>query len=112
MTGKGPGGWLVGVAIAWLAWLGSEGGARADALVEVELRNGAGEPAEGEVTLESLDGKKVAGCATAQGRCALGQVPGGDYRVRVAPREGKAPKPRRVMVPPDGKVSLIVNTES
>ena len=99
------------VVVAALVWLVSLG-ASAEALVEVELRNAAGEPAEGEVTLESLDGKRVAGCTTEKGRCALGAVPGGDYRVRVAPRAGKPPRARRVMVPPEGKVSLIVNTES
>lgn len=96
------------VAAVWLV----AAGARADAVVEVQVRDAAGEPAEGEVVLESLEGKRVAGCTTVKGLCSLGNVPGGSYRVKVAPVAGKAPRPKRVMVPPEGKVTLIVNTES
>jgi len=98
---------LVVVGAAW--WLAAP--ARADATVEVQVRDGAGEPADGDVTLESLEGERVAGCTTTKGRCSLGSVPGGSYRVRVTPRAGGAPRPKRVMVPPEGAVSLIVSTE-
>lgn len=77
----------------------------------VQLRNGTGAAADGEVALVSDDGKPVASCTTTAGRCEMPNVPGGLYKVRVAPNLGKPPKPRSVMVPPTGKVSLIVNTE-
>ena len=100
---------LRGALAAVAVWLFAAA-AWAQAVVDVEVRNAEGAPADGEVTLESLEGKRVASCTTEKGRCSLGKVAGGSYRVRVAPKQGESPKPRRVMVPPEGKVSLIVNT--
>jgi hypothetical protein len=88
--------------------------ARADAVVEVELRDAKGKPAEGEVWLADKNGKRVAGCKTKAGRCDMTGVAGGSYKAHVEPAKdskAKAPKPRSVMIPPAGKVSLIVSTE-
>ena len=101
---------FLGAGLGALLCLGA-GHARADALVVVQLRNAAGSPADGKVILETADGKHVADCSTAGGTCEMSGVPGGSYKARVEPKTGKAPKPRTVMIPPTGKVSLIVNTE-
>ena len=103
---------LVAGSFAAVLWLGASG-ARADAVVAVQLRNAAGTPAEGKVILETDDGKHVADCTTtAAGTCEMAAVPGGSYKARVEPKVGKAPARRGVMIPPTGRVSLIVNTES
>lgn len=94
-----------------LAWCCVALPARADALVAVQLRNAAGAPADGKVILETDAGQHVADCTTTAGSCEMSGVPGGSYKARVEPKTGKAPKPRNVMIPPSGKVSLIVNTE-
>lgn len=91
--------------------LGAPAHARADALVAVQLRNAAGAPADGKVILETDTGQRVADCTTTAGTCEMSGVPGGSYKARVEPKTGKAPKPRGVMIPPSGRVSLIVNTE-
>lgn len=84
--------------------------AAADALVEVELRDAGGKPADGEVRLEDASGKAVAHCTTKAGRCEMAAVPGGSYKARVTPQDGTPPKPKSVMIPPSGKVSLIIST--
>ena len=99
------------VLLVALAWFGAAELARADALVVVQVRNAAGAPADGKVILETDAGQHVADCTTTAGTCEMSGVPGGSYKARVEPRTGKAPKPRGVMIPPAGKVSLIVNTE-
>ncbi len=77
----------------------------------MQLRNAAGAPADGEVVLESADAKRVASCTTSAATCEMPNVPGGSYKARVIPTVGKAPKPRSVLVPSSGRVSLFVNTE-
>lgn len=37
-------------------------------------------------------------------------VAGGKYSVTVKPVVGEAPKPRKVMIPPSGKVTLVVTS--
>jgi hypothetical protein len=54
----------------------------------------------------------VAACATQAGGCALCGVPGGSYAVHLTPAHGPVPKPTKAMIPPQGKVTLIVNTGS
>jgi hypothetical protein len=98
---------LVGLVVAVLV---AAGAARAEALVVVQLRNAAGAPADGKVILETDAGQHVADCTTHAGTCEMSGVPGGSYKARIEPRTGKAPKPRSVMIPPTGKVSLIVST--
>lgn len=101
---------LVGSVVGLFATLCATS-THADARVVVQLRNAAGATAEGKVILESEDGKRIADCTTRGGTCEMAAVPGGSYKARVEPVTGKAPAPRRVMIPPNGKVSLIVNTE-
>lgn len=102
---------LAAVLLLVLAWVGVAASARADALVVVQVRNAAGAPADAKVTLETNAGQRVADCTTTAGTCEMAGVPGGSYKARVEPRSGKAPAPRNVMIPPSGRVSLIVNTE-
>jgi hypothetical protein len=105
-----------GVTRAALRWtvaaltLGWASLAAADAQVAVELRDADGKPADGEVRLEDAAGKAVASCKTQGGRCEMSAVPGGNYKAEVTPDSGTPPKPKSVMIPPSGKVSLIMST--
>jgi hypothetical protein len=101
--------WVVvafGLALAQTAF--------ADAQVTVELKDKAGKPTDGEVSLHAKSGprasEKVASCVTQAGRCEMANVPGGLYEAHVKPKSGPEPKPRVVMIPPEGKTTLIVNT--
>ena len=82
--------------------------ARADALVSVQLKDAQGQPAEGKVTLLDADSKPVATCEARAGKCDMPNVPGGAFTVTVQPSKGSAPKPRKVMIPPNGRVVLVV----
>lgn len=84
----------------------------AQARVSVELKSAAGAPAEGEVSLHKKTGERVASCKTTSGHCEMSNVDGGMYEVRVVPASGPAPKPRSVMIPPEGVAKLIVSTGS
>jgi hypothetical protein len=84
----------------------------ADAKVVVELKDAAGKPAEGEVSLYKKTGEKIATCKTTGGKCDMSGVAGGNYEVRVVPEKGAAPKPRSAMIPPEGTATLIVSTGS
>jgi hypothetical protein len=92
----------------WLCALLAQ--AQADVMVQVRDKNGA--PAEGRVELKDGEGTTVAACATQAGGCALSGVPGGSYAVHLTPAHGPVPKPTKAMIPPQGKVTLIVNTGS
>jgi len=83
--------------------------ALAEATVSVEVRSAKGQRAEGTVTLEARGASRRFTCTTRAGRCRIQGVPGGRYVVRLAPKEGKAPPPRTVVIPPQGEVSLIVS---
>lgn len=98
----------VGAGLVWLGLFPNL--AAADATVHVKLRDAQGSPAEGTVTLVDAGGNKVASCTTQSGTCDMAHVKGGSYRAEVIPKVGDAPKPRKVMIPPDGEVSLIVST--
>jgi hypothetical protein len=82
----------------------------AEATVSVSLKDPQGQPADGKVTLSSAEGKSVATCVAHAGQCEMQSVPGGFYTVTVEPAKGAAPKPRKVMIPPSGKVALVVAT--
>jgi hypothetical protein len=103
-------------ALAALSLLGSgmwgPSHASAQAKVSVELKSATGEPADGEVSLHKKTGELVASCKTSSGHCEMTEVAGGMYEVRVAPATGSAPKPRSVMIPPEGVAKLIVSTAS
>lgn len=88
------------------------GTAFAQATVAVELKDAAGATADGEVTLHKKSGERIAGCKTSAGHCEISGVVGGMYEVHVAPLKGEAPKPRSVMIPPEGTAKLIVSTGS
>lgn len=80
----------------------------AEALVAVQLKDAQGQPAEGKVTLLDAESKPVASCDAKAGKCDMPNVPGGSYTVTVQPSKGNPPKPRKVMIPPSGKVVLVV----
>ena len=84
----------------------------AEATVSVELKDAKGASADGEVSLYTKAGERVASCTTQAGRCEMSAVPGGMYEARVAPKKGAAPKPHSVMIPPSGTAKLIVSTGS
>jgi hypothetical protein len=90
-------------------WLGASV-ASADATVSVTLKGKDGKPTDGKVILSAADGRVLGTCTTEAGRCEMGGVPGGHHVVTVEPNTGSAPKPRRVMIPPAGKVSLVVTS--
>ena len=80
----------------------------ADALVTVQLKDAQGQPADGKVSLVDASGKSIATCDAHGGKCDMPNVPGGSFTVTVQPVKGAAPKPRKVMIPPSGKVVLVV----
>lgn len=83
----------------------------ADAAVTVNVRDAAGRPADGKVTLTADVGGQVFSCQTQNGTCQIPKVPGGNYKASVVPNGSTQPTaPRGVMIPPVGKVSLIVST--
>jgi hypothetical protein len=99
---------LCWVGSVWLLFAVSAPLAHADALVVVQLKDASGQPAEGKVTLLDAQGKAVATCEAHAGKCEMQNVPGGAFTVTVQPAKGAAPKPRKVMIPPSGKVALVV----
>ncbi len=76
----------------------------------MQLKDAKGQPADGTVTLLSGSGQPVASCVAQGGECELKNIPGGTYSVKVEPAKGVAPKARKVMIPPSGKVTLVVAT--
>ncbi|HKU40958.1 MAG TPA: hypothetical protein VJR89_22505 [Polyangiales bacterium] len=84
--------------------------ARADALVAVQLKDAHGRSADGTVTLLDAEGKPVASCEARGGSCEMKNVAGGKYWVTVKPVSGEEPKARKVMIPPSGKVTLVVTS--
>jgi hypothetical protein len=99
--------WVV-VGCSSLVWAVCLPVAHAEALVSVQLKDADGQPAEGVVTLLDAESKPVATCDARAGKCEMHNVPGGTFTVRVQPTKGKPPKSRKVMIPPSGKVSLVV----
>lgn len=101
----------IGGAALFLAGLaGDPTAALAQATVEVEVRDADGAPVDGTVTLEPRGEGETRHCETREGRCTLEGVAGGRHTVRFAPRAGEAPPARSVMIPPSGRVTLIVAT--
>jgi hypothetical protein len=98
-----------GILLA-IATLGVAHTARAEALVAVRLKDAHGKSADGTVTLLDAEGKAVASCEARGGSCEMKNVPGGKYSVTVKPAQGDGPKPRKVMIPPSGKVTLVVTS--
>jgi len=92
------------------SWLFLFNIASAEALVVVKLRDPDGNPAEGTVTLKASGKEGEYKCKTSKGACNISGVPGGTYNVIVVPASGSSPPPRKVMIPPSGKVELFVST--
>ena len=99
----------VGILLA-IGMLGVVQTVRAEALVAVQLKDAHGKSADGTVTLLDAEGKPVATCEARKGACEMKNVPGGKYSVTVKPAHGEGPKPRKVMIPPSGKVTLVVTS--
>jgi hypothetical protein len=98
-----------GILLA-IGMLGVAHTARAEALVAVQLKDAHGKSADGTVTLLDPQGKPIASCQAHGGSCEMKNVPGGKYSVTVKPAQGEGPKPRKVMIPPSGKVTLVVTS--
>src|SRR5262245_13571976 len=93
--------------VAFTLAMGASGSAWADALVAVTLKDAGGRPADGTVILLDAGGKAVASCEARGGSCEMHNVAGGSYTVTVKPAAGDPPKPRKVMIPPTGRVTLV-----
>ena len=83
--------------------------AAAQAAVNVQVRDLNGQPANGEVTLQSTGGGTAASCTTSDGACSLSGIAGGQYRAVFRPQTGSAWPAQPVMIPPSGTVSLTIN---
>jgi hypothetical protein len=97
------------VALVAATWA-SPAAVHAQAEVVVQVRTPDGKPAEGKVTLVPRGEGRRHECTTQGGTCRMTGVPGGSYEVHLAPAEGAAPPPRKAMIPPSGKATLIVST--
>ena len=85
--------------------------ASADAVVNVSVRNAAGQAVDGVVQLRPTGPGKSFSCSTSRGGCTMRSVPGGSYVVTFRPRKGTAPAPRKVMIPPTGKADLHISAK-
>ncbi|MDQ3035689.1 MAG: hypothetical protein M3Y87_25005 [Myxococcota bacterium] len=81
--------------------------ALAEPIVVVHVRRSGTEVADAEVVLRDADGI-VGTCRTTAGTCEIRGVPPGRATVSALDGEGNETPGRPVMIPPDGKVSLIV----
>jgi hypothetical protein len=79
---------------------------KADAVVHVKVRSAANKPVDGRVELSGDGGTFT--CTTSQGSCTMRSVPGGRYIAVFKPSGGSATAPKKVMIPPDGKVDLHI----
>ncbi len=70
------------------------------------VRNG--HPASGRVTIRSPSGHESSCEVDAEGECELSGINGGRHVVEATGPDGTASHARAVMIPEDGKVSLIV----
>lgn len=96
------------VLLGTFAWSASPQVASAQALVVVKVRDSGDKPPDGKVTLQSKDQKSTYSCQTSEGTCKIENVGGGLHVVTFEPKAGKPSKPRNVMIPPQGKVTLFV----
>jgi hypothetical protein len=86
--------------------------ALADALVVVQVRTPEGTATDGEVVLTSREpGGATYRCTTQAGECRIDGVQGGRYVATFTPGAGgESPPPKPVMIPPSGRVTLVVST--
>jgi hypothetical protein len=80
--------------------------AKADAVVNVKVRNSSNQAVDGRVELSGDGGRFT--CTTSQGGCTIRSVPGGRYTVLFVPKSGSATAPKKVMIPPDGSAELLI----
>jgi hypothetical protein len=81
--------------------------AAAEPVVVVHVRRGGTETADAEVVLRDADGI-IGRCRTTAGTCEIRGVPPGRATVSARTENGDETPGRLVVIPPDGKVSLIV----
>ncbi|NLE48031.1 MAG: carboxypeptidase regulatory-like domain-containing protein [Sandaracinaceae bacterium] len=80
----------------------------AQARVIVEVRGAEGAADGLTVELSPADGGRSFRCTTSKGKCSIDGVPGGRYRAKII-REGEGgPRPRSVMIPPSGEVTVVL----
>ena len=92
---------VVSITMVGVAW--------AQASVEVQVRDSAGQPANGQVTLTPAAGGDSHQCQTRGGSCEITGVAGGRYAASFRPSGGQAWPAQTVMIPPSGRVALRVN---
>lgn len=96
---------LLGVGAGALAQQAAPAAVRTIVVVHV-VRNG--HPAAGHVTIRDDDGHQVSCDVDADGECELQNVAAGRHVVEATGADGTGSGLRPVMIPEDGKVSLIV----
>jgi hypothetical protein len=82
--------------------------ASADAVLVVQVRRQGRQPAEATVVLRDSNGI-VGTCTTTNGTCEIRGVRSGSHTVSARLESGNETVGTPVMLPPDGKVSLIVS---
>jgi hypothetical protein len=81
--------------------------ARAEPVVVVHVRRHGTERADATVVIRNAEGV-VGTCRTEDGTCEIRGVPPGRHTVSAQGADGSETPGRPVLIPPDGKVSLIV----
>lgn len=99
--------WMVALGSGAIAQERTPDGAHDDQVVVVQLRPRTGEPREATVVLRNAAGI-VGSCRTENGTCEIRGVPAGQHEVSAELDARIVTPPRQVMIPPGGKVSLIV----
>ncbi len=89
---------LTMVGVAW-----------AQASVDVVVRDSAGQPADGQVTLTPAGDGVAHQCQTSGGACEIAGVAGGRYTAQFQPTGGTNWPGQTVMIPPAGRVALRIN---
>lgn len=81
--------------------------ASADPVVVVRVRRAGEDGGEATVTLRDANGTEHR-CSTEEGTCRMEGVPPGRFTVTTVSEAGEQMPQRSVVIPPDGKVTLVV----